>query len=475
MGLFQEDPLRQRHSNLAARRKWLAGTTPRGYLRKAAAAAVKPMDKVYDRSRWRARGAFAFWGLGQKVRLLLRRDGPLFVVCVGMTALGIGLRVQDLGFPYDLSFDEQHFVLNARNYIAHQHDWNDHPPLGKLLIALGMLVRGDNSLGWRIVPLASGLANVALALTLGRNLFRDRRAGWLAAAFVAGDGFLVAYSRTALLDGILTTFVLATVCMTANDRSSWQRAGGAIAIGCAASIKLTGFALLAPMIGRYMARPGRLVSLSTLLLAPATYAVLFGLGLALSGDPHGPASVWHATAAMVSHHAALTDFRNPLASHWYTWFVPLRPILLRYQALGPNEVRVMTTLGNLVLWWLADVMFLAMTIISIGAFVRLVARKVLPSRRVHSMCLVFAFAVAMLLPWVFGKRDSYIYHYLPSYALLLVLAAAGTSLAYKRYRLATLVLVTVAAMVTVFYAPVWAELRLSPAGFRTRLFLSIWR
>src|SRR5262249_44777974 len=157
---------------------------------------------------WNPRGASLGQLVEHRMRSMLRRDGPLFVVCASVVAFGIWLRLQNLGFPRVLTFDERHFVLNARNYIAHQHDWNDHPPLSKLLFALSIMMRGDNSVGWRFIAAAAGLFNILLAVTLGRNLFRDRLAGWLAGAFVAGDGFLIAYSRTALPDGILVTFVL---------------------------------------------------------------------------------------------------------------------------------------------------------------------------------------------------------------------------------------------------------------------------
>ena len=36
-----------------------------------------------------------------------------------------------------------HFVENARNILATRSDWNDHPPLGKLLLAIGIVALGE--------------------------------------------------------------------------------------------------------------------------------------------------------------------------------------------------------------------------------------------------------------------------------------------------------------------------------------------
>jgi dolichyl-phosphate-mannose--protein O-mannosyl transferase len=50
-------------------------------------------------------------------------------LCLGLLCLGVLWRLIDLDYPRTFSFDEHHFVNNARNYIAHHH-----PPLGKLVL-----------------------------------------------------------------------------------------------------------------------------------------------------------------------------------------------------------------------------------------------------------------------------------------------------------------------------------------------------
>ncbi len=57
-----------------------------------------------------------------------------------LIALGVWCRTVGFGFPPTFLFDEHHFVENARNYLNHAADWNDHPPLGKLFIAASIRV-----------------------------------------------------------------------------------------------------------------------------------------------------------------------------------------------------------------------------------------------------------------------------------------------------------------------------------------------
>jgi dolichyl-phosphate-mannose-protein mannosyltransferase len=131
---------------------------------------------------------------------------------------GALLRVQGVGFPAYFTFDEELFVRNAHNYLLGLPDANDHPPLGKLVMAVGMALFGYNSLGWRFASVCFGLQSVLMAYWLAAQLF-DRRAGWLAAAFVAADGFFISYSRAGLLDGMLSCLVLWGVLAAVASRS----------------------------------------------------------------------------------------------------------------------------------------------------------------------------------------------------------------------------------------------------------------
>jgi len=99
------------------------------------------------------------------------------LLVVALVIGGVIARAHDFGYPNELTWDEHHFVENARNLLEGRSDRNDHPPLGKLLLALGIVAVGDEGAGWRLAPLLFGLALIALAYALGASAFRSRVAG----------------------------------------------------------------------------------------------------------------------------------------------------------------------------------------------------------------------------------------------------------------------------------------------------------
>jgi dolichyl-phosphate-mannose--protein O-mannosyl transferase len=151
---------------------------------------------------------------------------------------------------------------------------------------------------------------------------------------------------------------------------------------------------------------------------------------------------------------------------------------MRYDLVGPRTVRALTTLGNPLLWWSCTVALVVGLLASVTAAVRAVragSMGIRLGRGLRATFVLLAFALSMLLPWIIGKRDSYIYHYLPTYGCLLVLVAGVVTAAYRQRRVVALGYTAVVFLVTVFYAPVWGQLPLDRAGFEARLFIPRWR
>ena len=79
-----------------------------------------------------------------------------------------------------------------------------------------------------------------------------------------------------------------------------------------------------------------------------------------------------------------------------------------------------------------------------------------------------------ILFWVPALRDAYIYHYLPSYAFALPLLAGLVSKMYATKRHLALAFVVLVFQVSLFYAPLAAELPISEGAMKARL-LPPWR
>ena len=433
----------------------------------------------------------------------IRGDAPLAVIVVATLVVGAYLRLYDIHLPTFLRWDEHHYVNVARSYVSREYNTDDHPPFGKLIIAGFMRVLGDNPLGWRMASEIFGFINIGLAAWAAWAVFRSRRAGALAASFVAIDGFFIAYGRAALLDGMIVAFALAAVTTMLCARRWWHVLLAAALAGGAASFKLNGVPIVvAVLVICAASRRWRPLAPVVLMVAALVFYGQSAAALVLTGKSGSVLSVIAENRKLINHHLSYTVV-HPSSSHWYTWFIPIRPILLRRDVDADHTARALLTLGNPLLWW-------ASTVAVIGGLVvlaRVGPRRLWQMVQAHGSATpggapgqgagdaaarpgqdgvlavqdraAWLFGILLgwagpLAFWVPSLRDAYIYHYFPSYTFALILLAGFTDRFYDRRRLVTLVAILVVVEVSMFYAPVWGEFPISEAALHVRLF-PFWR
>ncbi|PZR08641.1 MAG: hypothetical protein DI536_24365 [Archangium gephyra] len=414
---------------------------------------------------------------------------PIDAVAAVLLSCGVALRAVRLSFPGQMMFDELHFVENARNYLAGKPDWNDHPPLGKLILAASIRLFGDQSLAWRLPLLVAGLLTIALAGVAVARLFKDVRTGVLAAALIAADGFFISYSRAGLLDGFLVACAAAALLIVTLRWTLLTAVALGLVCGVACSIKFSGVSLVATsMVALLLLRDvswrmrvgsAALISVVTVLV----YFVVFGLGLSLTGKSGAPPSVVTETLGLLKHHAAATSMTHPFTSAWPTWFLPTRPIIMGVFREG-GGLRTLTTLGNLAVWWPAMVLAASLTglVAWRGVGATLQAREgaswgpgAFLDAHGREVLLLGAGALLFVAPWMLSRRDSYIYHFLPAYLFFTVLLGAYVGWVARTRRSAALVFVAVVLVVLAFYAPAWSFGLITDAGFDARFVLPGWR
>ncbi|WP_270410711.1 dolichyl-phosphate-mannose--protein mannosyltransferase [Microbacterium maritypicum] len=316
-----------------------------------------------------------------------------------ITAIAALLRLINVAHPHQLAFDETYYVKDAWSLwtLGYEGTWGEnandafitlqqlplseqgafivHPPLGKWLIALGMAIGGpDNSAGWRLATALLGTASVLLVYLIARRLSGSVVVASVAGTLLAIDGLSIVMSRIALLDGILTFFVLLGVLFVIIDRQRtipvlerrdpdkpdpfwgpvlWRRPwliAAGTALGAASAVKWSGLYVLAGF-GLYVVvtdalarrragvvlwptaaafRQGPVSFVLLVFPALAVYLISWTGWLVTAGgydrqsDPNPLIALWKYHESMLGFHVGLTR-GHPYASPAWEWPFLLRP------------------------------------------------------------------------------------------------------------------------------------------------------
>jgi len=165
--------------------------------------------------------------------------GPLLV-----TVFGGFLRFYRLGVPHAVVFDETYYVPDAWSILRHGVEFNHpknvnallvsgsthilgspgeyvaHPPLGKVMIAVGEWLFGLTPFGWRFSAALVGTLSILMVARLTRRMTRSTLLGCVAGLLMALDGLEFVLSRTAILDIFVMFWVLAAFGMLVLDRDA---------------------------------------------------------------------------------------------------------------------------------------------------------------------------------------------------------------------------------------------------------------
>lgn len=146
-------------------------------------------------------------------------------------------------------YDEQCYVSSARALLNGTADTNpEHPPLGKLLIALSIKTFGDNPVGWRFASVLAGAAIVVGMFYLTLRLLGDRSLATLAAVLTLLNNFTFVMARVGMLEAFIVMFAVAGVAAwLAALRGMHPRAMMALAgvmLGCSVAVKWSSVGVL---------------------------------------------------------------------------------------------------------------------------------------------------------------------------------------------------------------------------------------
>ena len=438
---------------------------------------------------------------------------PLLVIML----LAIFTRFWNLSYPPSYIFDEVYHAFTAAAYAQNDpagyewwhtspvkgtaYEWL-HPPIAKLFMAAGILIFGDNSLGWRFFSAVFGVLAIWLLYLVGKQLFNEKVG--LTAAFLGSlDGLFLVQSRIAMNDIFLVVFILAAIYFLLK----WQELSLVVGPGGCFPRRPSSLRLAARLRARRRGAPTSATHLYILTffftgLATATkwpgiflvpiiiLTIIYQfykqkwhfnwlkrqLALFLVSFLLIPliyissyAQFWwqgHTIQKFIELHKQIWWYQTTLkATHDYgspawQWPLMIRPVwyFVNYEAKG--RIGNIYALGNPLIWWSGLV---AMVFV----FYKAVKSKTISYKLLAISYLLF------WLPWLFSPRVMFLYHYLPSLTFLILgLAWFINEIKEKNYRLGFLL---GCVLIFIFFYPYWLGLAIPEIYRQMLLWLPTWK
>jgi dolichyl-phosphate-mannose-protein mannosyltransferase len=366
-------------------------------------------------------------------------------------------------------FDEIYFVRTAENYLHSESpfEWT-HPPLGKFIMAAGIVLFGYNPFGWRIMGVIFSTLMIAVIYVLGKRMFGTKIGAFTPAFLLTMDFMHFTMGRMATSDTFLAFFILVSQLFFFTYLKEFLKRGwkssvtplvlSVVFFSLAFSVKwvvLYGFAaelviLLALRMNDVIREKASIYAkiraffkfpflafAGSAVLAAFIYISTF-IPYLLSG--HNLSDFLRLQYSMYNYHATL-NATHPFSSQWWSWPLMLKPVWLYVSNLANSMVSTIAVFGNPAIWWAGFVSIL---------FV--VERAI---RKRELACLFIAlFFFFQWVPYLLISRITFIYHFYVDVPLMcLGLAYFANGLWTKKWGRAIVILyfAGVAILFMMFY------------------------
>ncbi|HZK34075.1 MAG TPA: phospholipid carrier-dependent glycosyltransferase, partial [Bacillota bacterium] len=351
-------------------------------------------------------------------------------------------------------FDE---IYHARTAYEHlnkikPYEWT-HPPLGKILISIGINIFGMNTFGWRFIGTLFGAAMIPIMYIFAKKLFKKSFFGFCAAFLMMFDLMHFAQTRIATIDGYTTFFVIlmyyfmADYYLNKSYKKSFARSLvplflSGLFFGLGAATKWSalygapGLALIF-FIAKYNEfkdyrvyknmpqgdRPawvkqfiprywlGTLVScVLFFVIIPATiYLLSYIPYLQVEGMTFK--DIIDYQGRMYNYHSGL-EATHSFQSNWWSWPLLVRPIwYYRARDMTTGLASTISSFGNPAIWW-----------VGIAAYFYILKGSV--EKNKLAMFLLVPI-VTQLLPWTMITRAAFIYHFFPILPFIMLAIVYG--------------------------------------------------
>lgn len=400
-------------------------------------------------------------------------------------------------YYYGTMFDEVYYAGSAYEFLHGMSMLEvTHPPMGKILIALGELLFGTTPFGWRFISALCGILMLPVMFSFLSHVLKNRKAAMAGTALLGLDFMHFTLSRIATLDSMIAFFILLMFTLmyrlleaakkeleAGKKRPSgkvllWMLSG-AVTTGMAVSTKWTGFYAMAGIAIFFMLficvncvkQKGKQAGCGYLVWMLAEGICLFGLiplgiyTLAFlpmtlaAGESNVFKTMWEQSFFMLDFHKDIV-FEHPYESPWYAWLIDYKPLVDASDLLPLEKVSMVVTMGNPVIWWSG-----------IAAFFHMLYRMIFKrDKKAAYLCLSYFF---MLCPWFFVKRTVFIYQYYGSTLFMMGMIAYSLTFIEKKWKSVIPIFLEIALCLFILFFPIISGLPIGShyMAWFTRTFL----
>lgn len=322
-------------------------------------------------------------------------------------------------------FDEIYHARTAYEHINGIWPYEiTHPPLGKLIIALGIKLFGMNPFGWRVAGTLFGIAMLPIMYIFAKKMFKSTFAAAAVMLLMTFDFMHFTQTRIATIDtyGVFFIILMYYFMYRYYDQkeASYKKSlmylflcglsfGLGIAskwIGAYAGLGLAILFVLA-LINR-KAQKGEIIKTCLwcvlfFVIIPA--AIYFASYIPyFKAEPQKSAFTvfWENQKYMFAYHADLKE-GHPFSSKFYQWPIMSRPIWYygANDGMPAGKVSSIVALGNPAVWWGGIHAVLAAFVIGI-------------KKKDKKAAFILIALFSQYVPWFFIGRTVFIYHFFAS-------------------------------------------------------------
>ena len=355
---------------------------------------------------------------------------------------------ETISFMNSSYFDEIYHARTAYENVVNAYPYEiSHPPLGKLILSVGIRLFGLTPFGWRCMGTLFGVAMLPAIYLFLKKMFGGTLVPACCTAILASDFMHFVQTRIATIDTYEVLFIILMYGFfwgfwraDRAKRRSWlpPLALSGLCFGLGAATKWTGFYAGAGLAvlwlidridrGVRLIREGNGRDFFDETLELIGWSLLFfvlvpAIIYYVSYWPYGTAKGFSAPGMffskdylrivldnqkyMFNYHSGVTA-THPYSSVWWQWILDIRPILYSLEYFPDGTEQSMAAWLNPLLCWGGLLAMLCMLWLAV-------------SRRDKTALFILVGYLAQLLPWVFVTRVVFEYHYFPS-SVFLVLA-----------------------------------------------------